>query len=340
MTPVHARPLRLLVTDAARESLHTPLQALTGQGSQDLPHVEFVSYRQALAQPGCAVDAAFVSRDVTDLSTKQQLTAITRDCYQALQQVQGLRWVHIHSAGADRPIWQALRQRGVVVTNSSGANAHVVAHSALAGLLSLARRLPALRDAQRGHRWAPLMGGPLPRDLLGQTALLVGYGPIGKALAPLLGLLGMKLIIVTTQTPAPGLQARSIALQDLNAAAPQADWLILACPLTAQTRGLVDAPLLAALPAGAGLINVARGEVVVESALVAALGSGRLACAFLDVHEHEPLAADSPLWDMDQVLLTPHCAGHADGNEARVQALFLDNLKRWYSGQPLLNITV
>jgi phosphoglycerate dehydrogenase-like enzyme len=119
--------------------------------------------------------------------------------------------------------------------------------------------------------------------------------------------------------------------------AARCDWLVLACPLTERTRGLVDHHLLAALPRGAGLVNVSRGEVVVEADLIAALQSGHLGSAFLDVFEHEPLDIASPLWQLPHVLLTPHSAGHSAGNHQRVVVLFLDNLSRWCAGGSLVN---
>jgi phosphoglycerate dehydrogenase-like enzyme len=128
-----------------------------------------------------------------------------------------------------------------------------------------------------------------------------------------------------------------VPFENIVAVLPHADWLILACPLTARTQQLIDAAALALLPPGAQLVNVARGEVVDEAALVEALRSGGLAGAFLDVFEHEPLPAASPLWHLPNVIVTPHSAGHSDGNEARVGAIFLDNLTRWREGRPLLN---
>ena len=126
-----------------------------------------------------------------------------------------------------------------------------------------------------------------------------------------------------------------MAFEQIARVLPRADWLVLACPLTARTRELIDARALSLLPAGAHLVNVARGEVVDEAALVDALSSHRLAGAFLDVFAHEPLPADSPLWRMENVIVTPHSAGHSDGNGARVLAIFLDNLARWQRGDAL-----
>ena len=115
------------------------------------------------------------------------------------------------------------------------------------------------------------------------------------------------------------------------------DWLVIACPLTDETRGMIDAALLAKLPQGARVINIARGEIVAEPALIAALQSGHLAGAYLDVFAQEPLPPDSPLWDMPNVVVTPHNSSASAGNEARVNAIFLDNLQRWTRNQPLIN---
>jgi phosphoglycerate dehydrogenase-like enzyme len=129
-----------------------------------------------------------------------------------------------------------------------------------------------------------------------------------------------------------------VTFEGLHLVLPRTDWLILACPLTDKTRQLVNERTLAALPRGAHLINVARGEVVDEAALVSALQTGHLGGAFLDVFAHEPLPPDSPLWAMPQVMVTPHAAGHSDGNEKRVSQMFLDNLRRYTVGQSLLNV--
>ena len=208
----------------------------------------------------------------------------------------------------------------------------------LAGLLALARRFPMLWAEQQAREWIPMMGQRMPRDLPGQTATIVGWGPIGQKLGSLLLALGLKVVAVR-QNVDPSSQGQGgveqVSFEGLATVLPRTDWLILACPLTAKTRQLVNAHVLAALPPGAHLINVARGEVVDQDALVSALQSGHLGGAFLDVFAHEPLPIDSPLWAMPQVMVTPHAAGHSDGNEKRVSQMFLDNLRRFASGQPL-----
>lgn len=284
------------------------------------------------------VEAAFISRDITGLSTKTVLQPLLQDCYRVLRRSPDFRWVHTHSAGADRPIYAELQQRGVTVTTSSGANAEVVAQTALAGLLALSRRLPELMAAQQERRWAPLIAGTPPRDLAGQRVTLVGWGPIAQRLQPLLSLLGLQVAVVRRESRPAAEGIVTLPQSRLSEVLPATDWLLLACPLTAQTRGMVDRDALALLPPGAHLINVARGEVVVEPDLIEALRSGRLAGAFLDVFAVEPLPADSPLWQLPNVIVTPHSAGHADGNPARTAALFLDNLRRWLDGEPLRNV--
>ncbi|HEX2543585.1 MAG TPA: D-2-hydroxyacid dehydrogenase [Ramlibacter sp.] len=318
-----SRPLRILVSAQALPRLAQPVR----QVLRELPHV--------LCTPDEGdADIGFVTRDITGLSTKHRVLPETRRFHDALLASPALRWVHIHSAGADRPVYQALLARGVQVTTSSGANAMVVAHTALAGVLALARRLPQLWDAQRERRWASLAGDVLPRDLEGQHAVLVGWGPIAQNLARMLQAVGLHVTVVRQGTqPAEGFT--SVAADRWRELLPLADWLLLACPLTPQTRGMVDAAALARLPAHAHLVNVSRGEIVDEPALVEALRSRRLAGAFLDVFATEPLPPDSPLWTLPNVIATPHSAGMSDGNAARVQRMFLDNLQRFVAGEPL-----
>jgi phosphoglycerate dehydrogenase-like enzyme len=323
---------RVLLSALTHAALADQIQAAcAGQALQR------VTLEEAAADEHLTVHAAFISRDITGLSSKLHALAELQACYSVLRRSPNLAWVHTHSAGADRPIYAELRARGVAVTTSSGANAQVVAQTALAGLLALSRRFPQLQRAQFERRWAPLVAGPLPPDLAGQTLVLLGWGPIARCLQPLLSLLGLQVVVVrrSAQAAAPGIE--TLPFERLHEVLPRADWLLLACPLTAQTQGLINAQALALLPRGAQVVNVARGEVVVESALIEALQSGHIAGAFLDVFEHEPLAADSPLWHAPGVMITPHSAGHAAGNPARTAALFVGNLGHWLRGEALVN---
>lgn len=330
MTVAAASPPKLLLSARTRQELAAGLHA----AAAGLP-LALVTLEEVANDNSVQVDAAFISRDITGLSTKHEVLAELAACYRVLRRSPQLAWVHTHSAGADRPIYAELMARGVAVTTSSGANAAVVAQTALAGLLALSRRFPQLMAAQQQRRWAPLVAGPVPPDLAGQTVVLVGWGPIARTLQPLLSLLGLQVVVVrrSAEAAAPGIE--TLPFTALHSVLPRAHWLLLACPLNEQTRGLVDARALALLPPGAMLINVARGEVVVQAELVTALQSGRLGGAFLDVFETEPLPPDSPLWVLPGVIVTPHAAGHAAGNAARAAGIFLHNLHRWLHGQTL-----
>lgn len=325
-------PMRLMLSQRMLQQLGPQLRA-------EHANLELISIESAVAAQRRDIDAAFISREVTGASTKHEVHPELRACYDLMLANSGLRWVHIHSAGADRPVYQALLQRGVQISTSSGANARVVAATALAGVLALNKRFPMLWAQQQQRQWVPLLGpGRIPRDLPGQTATVVGWGPIGQEIARLLQALGLRVNAVRTQARGQEAGVRMLTFEELSQVLGESDWLILACPLTPRTQGLVNARLLQALPAGAQLVNVARGEVVVQDDLLAALRSGHLAGALLDVFEHEPLPADSPLWGLPNVMITPHAAGHSDGNAGRVQQMFLDNLQRWLSGQPLLQL--
>ncbi len=329
-------PLRILMSQQSVDRWGASVAAVMGRRT-----FELIPLEAAVAAQRTDADVAFISREVTGTSTKHEIHPALQQVYELLRQSQSLRWVHIHSAGADRQIYLDLLAKGVQVTTSSGANAQVVATVALAGILALARRFPLLWAEQQTRQWIPMMGARMPRDLPGQTATIVGWGPIGQKLGGLLQALGMQVVAVRQQlaaqpSPASG-GVEMVTFESWTQVLPKTDWLILACPLTAKTRQLVNASALAGLPRGAHLINVARGEVVDEPALVSALQSGHLGGAFLDVFAHEPLPSNSPLWAMPQVMITPHAAGHSDGNETRVGQIFLDNLRCWNEGALLRN---
>jgi phosphoglycerate dehydrogenase-like enzyme len=202
---------------------------------------------------------------------------------------------------------------------------------ALTGLLMLAREFPRLMQSQAKRLWAPLIATGLPRDIAGQRVTIVGWGPIARSLAAMLEMLGMSVSVVRNSPEPAGQGRKTVTFPEIDTVLTTSDWLVLACPLTDTTRDLIDARRLRCLPRGARLINVARGEVVVEPDLVKALEDNYLAGAYLDVFAYEPLAPDSPLWSLPNVIVTPHTAGHSDGNEARVDQIFLDHLATWVS---------
>lgn len=251
----------------------------------------------------------------------------------AARRAPNLEWMHLAHAGSDAPIFQEMMDRGIVITNSSGVTAEPIAQSVMAGLLALNRKLPVWAEAQRRHAWEQL-DDQQSRDLRGQTITILGLGTIGGHVARFARAFGLHVVGVR-RSPA-GIEDgvdEWLAPDRLADLLPRTDVLVITLPLTAQTRGLLDASMLDRMPQGALLINVARGPIVDEVALAERLASGRLGGAYLDVFEVEPLAEDSPLWDLPNVIVSPHNAGHSAGNRERVDAIFREEVLRWLRGE-------
>lgn len=276
------------------------------------------------------LDLAFFSSDIFPVHSRQ--------FFSTLRKAPALQWLHVFNAGVDHPIYTEMLQRGVRLTTSAGSTAVPIAQTAITGLLMLARNFPRWLRAQHEKRWDPMRPPDFPRDLVGQTALIFGLGAIGSEIARLARALGLRVIGIRRSPQRPGDPVDELhPPQNLADLLPLADWLIIASPLTAETRGLVDAAMLARLPRGACIINVARGEIIDETALVDALRERRLGGAYLDVFEKEPLPAESPLWDLPNVLVTPHNSAAAAGNDERVCRMFLGNLENWHRRKALRN---
>lgn len=299
--------------------------------------------------PECAPDAqgtypcdiAFVSRDVTGASTKTNLKPSLLRYYEVLRASPRLAWVHTHSSGADRPIFGELMQRGVQVSTSSGANAQSVAHTAVAAVLALGRQFPKLIQAQANKVWRPLLNDAQTHGFDGQKVMVVGLGPIGTQIATYLHALGLHVVGITRHPEHHGANSAFHAVESFSRFTQllhDVRYLILACPLTDNTHGLVNAQVLDLLPQGAYLINLSRGEVVDQEALIACLNAGHLGGAFLDVFQVEPLPTASPLWEMPNVMVSPHTAGHFTGYAQAVFDIFLNNLKSYVLQQPLRNV--
>jgi phosphoglycerate dehydrogenase-like enzyme len=250
-----------------------------------------------------------------------------------------LRLVQSCSAGTDQYDRAVLGPAGIRLASGQGINANAVSEHAIAQILALLRRLPEARDNQAKRHWRGMMGDFARREdeAGGKTVVVVGTGRIGGRIAALCKALGMRVVGVRRDA------GRAVAgadetrgVRDLPALLPAADFLVLACPLTDETRGLVDAAALAAMKPTARLVNVARGAVVDEAALIAALREGRLAGAALDVVTAEPLPQDSPLWDMPNVLITPHTAGETHRYEDNVLDMMMENIERMWRGERTL----
>lgn len=317
--------MKLLITQAA----------LTEAGSLP-PAVEPMLYDPA--HPPSGFDAAFLSRELFSGGSRDAPPPAWRIFVESLVANPGLQWLQIHSAGADRPVYRELMARGVRVTTSAGANAVAVAQSAVAMLMGLSRGLPGWVEAQAARRWSPAKL-PFPPDLAGQRATVVGMGPVGNEIGRLLAAVGLTVRGLSRSAravPPEGFVSAGV-YADLAGLLPETDWLVLACPLAEATRGLLGAAQIAVLPKGAGLINVSRGGVADEAAVRAALESGQLMGAYVDVFSQEPLPPDSPWWSTPNTIISSHAAGPAAGNMMRAARIFRDNLDRFLAGGALVN---
>lgn len=250
-----------------------------------------------------------------------------------------LKFIQSIGAGTDQFSRPVLRDGGIRLASAAGVNARAVSEHAMALILALARRLPEARDNQHRHHWRGMVGDLAGREdeLGGKTLAIVGIGQIGGRLARLAHAFDMKVIGLRRDPSAGDNGADEILpIADLPAVLPRADVVALTCPLTPETERLIGAAALAAMRPSAYLVNVARGRCVDEPALVAALQAGRIAGAGIDVTVEEPLAATSPLWDLPNVLLTPHTAGETRAYEDKVLDILLDNLARLARGEAAL----
>ena len=257
-------------------------------------------------------------------------------------QARRLRWIHSTAAGVGGVLFPALIESDVTLTNSSGLHADSMAEHALGMMLAFARKLHLARDAQHAHTWvqeAHYRESPPIEFLRGATLGLVGLGRVGTALASRARALGMRVLAVRRRPASPPDPAHEQwpvdRLPELLAAS---DWVVLVAPHTKETARLIGAEQLAHMRPSARLVNLGRGALVDEAALEEALRSGRLAGAALDVFEEEPLPATSPLWDMPQVIVTPHTSGIGPRYWERAMAQFTENLARFVAGQPLTNV--
>jgi len=252
-----------------------------------------------------------------------------------------LRWLHSTAAGVDQLMYPELRGSDVVVTNAGGVHSVPMAEHILGLLIALARRFPSSFRHQMNSHWGQqeIWDDQLrPRELQGQTLLFVGFGAIGRETAKRVRPLGMKIWAVTrTGQGDPALADRYLPAAQLEEVLHQADYVILAAPVTPETHHLMNAARLGAMKPTAFLINVARGTLIDEAALIDTLRRRAIAGAALDVTEHEPLPANSPLWSLDNCLITPHTSSASEFLWDRQTELLLENLARWFAGRELIN---
>ncbi len=264
-----------------------------------------------------------------------------------------LRWIHSTAAAVHALMIPEIINSDVVISNASGVHGPVVAEHAMAMIMAMARRLPSSVLHQRERRWAQEQiweEQPRTRELAGATLGVIGVGSIGGAVARMALAFDMKILAVR-EHPERGADflgdssassASSVVevfgFSQLDRVLPLCDFLLLAAPFTPKTQALIDANHLGRMKRDAYFINVARGALVDEAALIAALRQRKIGGAALDVFEHEPLPDESPLWDMPNVLITPHSAGFTERMWERHYALFAENLRRYITGLPLLAV--
>lgn len=258
-------------------------------------------------------------------------SALLRDHFHLAR---NLRWVHVAGAGVDAVMTADIAASDVVVTNARGVFNRSIAETVVAMMLVFAKDMLRTIALQAQGNW-------LHRDtemLAGQKALIVGTGPIGRAIGRAIGALGVEVTgVATSERRDPDL-GRVRHVEDLDSVLPSADFVVLVLPLTHHTRGMIGAKQLALMKTSARLINVGRGQLVDERALIAALQSGSIAGAALDVFQTEPLPPDNPLWTMPNVIVSPHMSADFHGWIEALADQFFENLRRWLGSEPLLNV--
>jgi phosphoglycerate dehydrogenase-like enzyme len=245
-----------------------------------------------------------------------------------------LRWFHTPAAGVDRLIeLPDFRERNIALTNNSGSYDIQIAEHVMAFTFAAAKRLHLYRDQQARKAWEDQEH----QELRDATMVVFGAGSIGGEVCRLASAAGMRVIAVRRRGgPVPG-ASRVVAADALAEVAGEADYLVVAAPLTAATRGAVSREVLARMKPTAWVMNIARGPIIDEAALIDALREGRLGGAALDTFVQEPLPASSPLWSLPNVIITPHTSNSSPRVRERTLALFMENLRRYKAGEPLLN---
>lgn len=314
--------MRLLITDYFADRYGGKLRSVA-------PGIEFVTIGDdgGFSDDLATVDAVNFS---TDLFERNLHPALMRNVGNLI----GLQWFHCSFVGVDHPIFRGIGERGVTVTNAPGLTAIPIAQYVLAMMLRHAKGLDQWAAAQNERAWRRVASD----ELTGRTVAIIGTGGIGTEVARLARAFGMRVLGMRRRPELPENVDALYPPEQLHDLLSEADYVVLACPLTKHTQGMMNAAALAAMKPTAYLINVARGPIVEETALLEALREGRIAGAALDVFDDEPLPSGSPLWDLPNVVVTPHNSGASPQTGERGAQLFIDNLRRFAAGEPLLNV--
>lgn len=312
-------PVGLLLSDAVYAQEGSRLDRMARDAGLTL---RSCTQEQARENPA-GIRAAFFSRDLYEGSSLRKPGPLSDAFFAIVDSACDLSWLHVCSSGLDLPQYTTSLQRGVSVTSSSGTTAVPIAQTVLAAILAQSRGFDHWLSAQSRKEWAPLTGREKPEEIGKQRVIVIGAGMIGREIGRLLHAVGFHTTVVRRRaTPTPPFN-EVIEFSQLDAALPLCDWLVVALPLTPETRNLVDSRRLALLSRDARIVNIARGELIDEAALTQALSSGALRGAYLDTFLEEPLSHDSPLWSLPNVWISPHNSAASQGHEKRVVENFI-----------------
>jgi len=255
----------------------------------------------------------------------------------------GLRWLHAPTAAVHQLLFPELIRSPVIVTNSREVHGPVVAEHVMALIFALAKKIPQAAWLQQKRIWGQESiwnEGPRPQEIAGATVGLIGIGSIGRRVAQLASALGMRVLAVREHVDkgTPDGVEKVFPISALRELLQQSDYVVIAAPLLPATQRLFNAARFSEMKPTAYLINVGRGPIVDEAALIEALHTGRIAGAALDVFDREPLPADSPLWSLEKLFITPHTAGLTDKLWQRHYQLFSENMRRYRAGKSLLYV--
>ena len=316
---------RLLIYEPAYERVRAEISALAVE-----PLI--LAKGGGLSLAGAPVETAEARPDIAWFSSDLYLNPDAPAFVGAVLAAPDLKWVQSAAAGFDHPLFGRIVDKGARLTTSHG-QAVGMADYVVAGVLDHFQRGSDRRAAQAAKQWKDL---PF-REVRASTWLLIGFGAIGQGVAQRARGFGARIVGVRRNQASDPLADVIAPIEALPQHLPDADVVVLSVPLGATTRHLAGAAFFQAMKPGSVLVNVGRGGLVDEAALLAALDRGVPAHAVLDVFETEPLPAESPFWTHPRVSLTAHCSGVTGAQAGRNQALFLDNLKRWLAGQPLIS---
>jgi len=309
--------------------------------------------RERLAELAPQVEVRYVAHESVRELADPSVEVLVAGSVPHLERVPRLRWLQVPSAGVDhlfeRAPWERLK-----VTNGRGVYVVPMAEHVIGAALAAVQRTESRRHLQAEHRWPASIEPYESIGLRSRTMVIVGYGSVGRETARLASAFGVRVVAVKSQVeqrsdrgtfrqPGTGdpeglIPERFVGPEALEEVARVADFLVVTAPLTSRTRGVISRRVLEALPPHAWLINVARGGLVDEGALIELLRAGRLGGAALDVFVEEPLAADSPLWTLPNSIVTPHVSGDAPDKWDVLTDLICENVRRWLAGEPLLNM--